>query len=250
MIGIKPNPKLVLMLFLVPTALCRAQEVKFVDLTNLHPKTALRFQPGVPLCPPEQKTCVVNGFGGEMIENDKSPDPNDPHILGISIDRVSTTRLTLDPFEVGFRIVNTGSAPIDIPVWGDLSDLQPADPWQTFNYLSLSIIVELARPDEPGNYGTTGSALYGSLQRPETIVSLKPGRWVRVNATMKLNGYVPRPAANLLLCSDFWLQKNQFTPQPVGGFFQTTFLHPREAVNYFPPITVNFTPTTHTAAQP
>lgn len=250
MIGIKPNPTIFLTLFLLSPAVFSAQEVKFVDLTNLRPRTALRFQPGVPLCAPEKKPCIVDGFGGEIVDNDKLPDPADPHALGISIDRVSTTQVTLDPFEVEFRVVNTGSAPIDVPVWGDLSELQPADPLQTFNYLSLSIIVSLSRPLDPGNYAMTGTTLYASTERPETIVSLKPGQWLRVKATMKVGVHVTYPVLNVQLSPSFWLQRNKFTPEPEGGFFQMTSLHPREAFDYFPPVTVNFTPTTHTATRP
>lgn len=218
-----------------------AQEVKFIDLRNLQPKTALRFQPGVPLCPPEQKPCVVNGYGGEIVDEGR-PDLHDPHALGISLDSISTTNITLDPFEMELRVINTGSAAIDVPVWGDLSDLQPADPLQPFNYLSLSVLVSMAKPFSAEPDGMSAVVLYGSADRPETIISLKPGQWIRVKARMKLNPVPTKRLYDLQLNPSFWLDRDQFTPQPEGGFFRITHLHTNE-ISYYPGITVNFSPT-------
>lgn len=229
----------VIVCLLLSSAFVSAQEVKFIDLTNLQPKTALRFKPGIPLCPPGKKPCVVDGYGGEIVDEGVL-DLHDPHALGISLDSVSTTNITVDPFAMELRIVNTGSAPIDVPVWGDLSDLQPADAWQPFNYLSLSVLVLMGRPVDPGIAGMTGIILYGSADRPETIISLKPGQWIRVKARMKLNPFPTQRLYNLQLSGSFLLDRDQFTPQPGGGFFRITHLRPNET--QFPGIPVNFSP--------
>lgn len=242
------SPRILLGLVLVCSAVCRSQEVKFVDLTHLHPRIALRFQPGIfPLCAPEKKPCIVDGFGGEII--DEVAEPVSPRTFSISIDRVSSSEITLAPFEVELRVVNTGAAPLEVPVWGELSDLQPADETQPFSYLSLSIVVSLSRPMDPGNYGTTGANLYGSSDRPETVAILKPGQWIRVKTTMSFAAHVVHPVANVELSPWISLQRNQFTLRPEGKFLQSTNLHVK-VFNYFPPVMVNFSPTTHTAARP
>ena len=65
-----------------------AQEVKFIDLTNLQPKTALRFKPGIPLCPPEKKPCVVDGYGGEIVD-ERVLDLHDPATLSRTVTSMS-----------------------------------------------------------------------------------------------------------------------------------------------------------------
>jgi hypothetical protein len=55
-----------------------------------------------------------------------------------------------------------------------LSDLQPADPLQPFNYLSLSVLVSMAKPFSTEPDGISGVVVYGSADRPETIIKATP----------------------------------------------------------------------------
>jgi hypothetical protein len=75
---------------------------------------------------------------------DGAPDARDPRALGVVLDSVEPTDITLDPFEAEFRIMNTGLVPIDLPIFPHLSDLQPADESQKFQYLSLALYVRLS----------------------------------------------------------------------------------------------------------
>ena len=132
-----------LFFLLACSGVLQAQEIKFVDLTNVEQRTALRSPPArQPDCLPDQ-SCVGGGYGGGSVA-DGSPDLRDPRALGVALDSVVPTDIDLDPFEVAFRIINTGLVPIDLPVSPHLSDLQPADEWRTFQYLGLALEVRLS----------------------------------------------------------------------------------------------------------
>lgn len=156
------------------SGLVQAQEIKFIDLSSVRQRTALRFPPapqrdGVP-----NQGCVGAGYGGGSVA-DGSPDPRDPRALGVSLDSVGQTDITLDPFEAELRIMNTGLVPIDLPVSPHLSDLQPADEWQRFQYLSLVLEVRLAATTPVQALGFGYVELYGSVEHEDTIVTLKQG---------------------------------------------------------------------------
>lgn len=173
---------------------------------------------------------------------DGAPDRRDPHALGVSLNHVSTTDITLDAFEAEFRVLNTGLSTIDVPVSPHLSDLQPAAETAPFTYLSLALVVELdgTEPDQPQAGGVGWVELYGSADHEGTIVTLRPGQWIRVKSRVKLHTW-PSKSAKARLTGDFWLRSNVFTPREGGGFTQIMNLYPNRT--FFPAITVRFTPT-------
>ena len=235
------------LLFLLP--LCsrvqQAQEIKFVDLSNIQQRTALRFPPAPqPNCLPNQG-CMGGGYGGGSVA-DGGADPRDPRALGVALDSALLTDITLDPFEAEFRIMNTGLVSIDLPVSPHLSDLQPADEWQAFQYLGLALEVGLSAAGPVQVLGVGYVELYGSVEHGETMVTLKPGQWIRVKAKLKLHTWPSHPV-EAQLGGDFWLHKNVYRPHEGGAF--------TEAVNdYFnhtilaSTVTARFSPT-HSASQ-
>ena len=180
------------LLFLGISAFLSAQEVRFIDLSNIQQRTTLRFPP-VPQtdCKPGE-SCVGGGVGGGSV-GDGAPDPRDPHALGIAIDRVTPTGITRDPFEADLRILNTGLVPIDVPVSPHLTDLQPSAELQPFPYLSLALVVRFGLPDDMQAAGLGWVELYGSAEHEETILRLQPGQWVRVKAMVKLHSWPSKP---------------------------------------------------------
>jgi hypothetical protein len=169
----------------------------------------------------------------------KAPDQRDPHALGVALDRVDPLTVTLDAFEAEFRIINTGLVPIEVPVFPHLSDLQPADESQTFPYVSLALVVRLSGTGSREVHGIGWIALYGSEEREGTIVALKPGQWVRVNAKVKLHTWPSQPV-EALLRGDFWLQRVIFKPAN-GGFREIANLYPNRTT--FPAVAIHFSPT-------
>ena len=103
-----------LLLFTLP-CLLRAQEIRYIGLTDVRQRTELRYPPAPP---PECKdgTCTSGGIGGGGI-GDGAPDRRDPHALGIYLLRVTPTDITpAEPFQVESKALNTATAPMELPV--------------------------------------------------------------------------------------------------------------------------------------
>jgi hypothetical protein len=228
------------LLLLANSALLEAQEVRVVDLLNVNQRTELRFPSAPSDCIPGEP-CVGGGVGGGSIA-DGAPDPRDPRALGVALDRVTPTDITLDTFEAEFRLLNTGLAPINVPVWPHLSDLQPSLESQPFSYLSLALEVRLSGTGPAQAFGVGWVELYGSAEREETIITLKPGEWVRVTAKVKLHTWPTKPV-EAQLRGDFWVHDNVFKPRLSGGFTEAVNVYPNHT--RFPAVAVHFSPTHH-----
>src|SRR5262249_32454511 len=185
------------------------------------------------------KGCMGGGIGGVGV-GDGAPDARDPRALGIVLDRVTPTDISLDAVEAEFRVVNTGLVPIDIPVSPHLSDLQPPDEWAPFSYCSLALLVRLAAVQPVEALGIGWVELYGSAKHQDTLLTVKPGQWLRVKAKVKLHTWPSQPV-EAQLTADFRLRENTFTPQNGGGFTDIMNLYPNRIT--FPGVHVHFSPT-------
>jgi hypothetical protein len=235
--------RVMLLVLLATSALLEAQEVKLVDLLNVDQRTELRFPAAPPDCI-DGEPCVGSGSGGSSVA-DGGPDQRDPRALGVALDRVTPTNITLDAFEAEFRLLNTGLAPITVPVWPHLSDLQPSSELQPFPYLSLALEVRLSGTGPVEGLGVGWVELYGSAERDDTTITLKPGEWVRVKAKLKLHTWPSKPM-DAKLQPDFWLHSNTFKPRIGGGFTEAVNIYPNHTL--FPAMPIHFSPT-HPAAQ-
>lgn len=140
-----------------------------------------------------------------------------------------------EPFEVEFNVVNTGLAPIEVPVFPHLSDLQPTDESVRFTYFSITLVVSvegdwrhpvLARAD-----------LYGAKGHDGTMFVLRPGEWIHVKAKVKPQ-YSPAESVTARLLGGFWLRRNTFTPHAGGSFTNVENLYPN--VTPTPSIPIRF----------
>jgi hypothetical protein len=206
-----------------------AQEVRYIDITNVSPRTELRYPPSPP---PECKdeACIGSGSGGSGVSvGDGAPDQRDPHALGVYLLDVTPAEIrSREPFEAEFKILNTGSVPIEVPITPHLSDLQPSNESVAFSCLSLVLSVRgEGGPEGQGeDVRASGSfALYGSHEHEGSILELKPGEWIRIRATMKLSNWPNEPVFARLRGS-FWLRRNTFHPQPGGAFTEIQNLYP------------------------
>lgn len=194
-----------------------AQEVRYIDLTAVEQHTQLRYPPS-PDCP---KNGACGGYGGGSI-SDGAPDIRDPHALGVYLTHRTETQIDpSQPFQVEFKVVNTGKAPIDVPVSPDLSDLQPVDDSVSFHYLSIALVVTVFEDPRSRAY----VELYGSAHREQTIVTLQPGEWIRVTADAKL-GTKPAPLDSGHLQGSFWLRQNTYYPSAGGSTTNIENLYP------------------------
>ena len=129
---------------------------------------------------------------------DGAPDFRDPRALGIYLERISPHEIDpKQPFEAEFKILNSGLAPIEVPVSPHLSDLQPPDESLEFEYLSIVLRLTLMNADPEGPEIQSGGdlELYGTADHEGTIVVLKPGEWIRVKAKMRLHKWPSQPVS-------------------------------------------------------
>lgn len=124
------------------------------------------------------------------------------------------------------RFLIPGSAPIEVPISPDLSNLQPRDESVAFSYLSLGLLVRGEGEPKGPKVSTIGFVeLYGSTDQDGSVLVLKPGEWIRVRANVKLQT-PPTEPASAHFRGDFWLRRNIFRPFPGGAFTETTNLYP------------------------
>lgn len=244
--NVSARSQLVPLLLFVCAGIVQAQEIKFIDLSNIRQRTELRSPPA------PQSDCLVGqgcvgggGYGGGSVA-DGGPDPRDPRALGVALDSVVPTDITLDPFQAEFRIINTGLVPVDIPISPHLTDLQPSDEWQAFEYVSLAIEVRLSATGPVQALGLGYVELYGAVEHEETIITLKPGQWIRLKAKLKLHTWPSQPV-EARLSGDFWLHRNVYKPHAGGAFTEAVNDYPNHT-NLPSTITVRYSPT-HAAAQ-
>lgn len=204
--------------------LLRAQELKFLDISDVQQRTTLRYPPAPPPeCDEMGKSCVGGGYGGGMVA-DGAPDRRDPRALGAYLLHVAPMDIDpTQPFEAEFRLLNTGLVPIDVPAWPHLSDLQPSDESATFTYFSLALVVQVEGP-QTGKPSVGLAQLYGAADHEGTMLVLKPGEWIRVRAKVKLQNW-PRLASTRVR-GEFWLRRNTFRPHPGGDFTTLENLYP------------------------
>jgi hypothetical protein len=220
-----------LLLFTTPWLLT-AQEVKYIDVTGIRQRTELRHPSARQSDCKGGTGCIGGGYGVSV--GDGAPDQRDPHALGIYLLRVTPTDINpAEPFQVEFKILNTGTAPMELPVSPHLSDLQPGDESVAFNYLSLALVVR-------GEALPTGSLvnsigfveLFGTSDHAESTVVLRPGEWIRVSANVKLLT-PPLEPGSMRFQGDFWLRKNTFRPHTGGQFIEAINLYPNRTPTPF-----------------
>ena len=216
--------------------LLNAQEVRYVDLTAVAQRTALRHPRAPPINCKDGSSCVGGGVGGVSL-GDGAPDIRDPHALGIYFLSPFPAEINaVEQFEVEFKVLNTGLAPVELPVSPHLSDLQESDV-SPFTYTSLALVVRV-RGEHPACIPCLAYVeLYGARNREESTVVLKPGEWIRVKGKTKFQQGLTGVAE---LSAEFWLRTNTFTPDEGGGFTQMGNMYPN--VTPTPTVTVHFLP--------
>lgn len=194
-------------LLLTSTAVI-AQQVKFIDLTTTVQRVQLRYPPAPP---------VENGVGGGSVSGsvgDCGPDIRDPRSLTVYVQSVITSNEdSTRPFEIEFKILNTGTVPLLLPLSPHLSDLQPEDSSARFTYFSLALSVSPVEDRSSIGY----VELYGKADAPNTVMMLNPGEWLRLEARVKFNSWKLPPAGTVNLVPGYWLRRVTFQPRP-GGY--------------------------------
>jgi len=175
------KPWLAGLLLLLSTSVV-AQEVGYLDLTGVTPRTTLRYPPAPPpIC--KHGVCIAGGSVGVAIACGAG-DWRDPRSL-----KTTVTWLDQLDYQIGgniefeMQLENAGSETMAIPWTPHLADLQPADDSKPFDYLELDLNLDI----KTDSIGITLplTTLYGSKETA-TIVELPPGAWVRIRGSTKL----------------------------------------------------------------
>jgi hypothetical protein len=151
---------------------CSAQEVASMDLTKVESRVDLRR--------PKATSRETGGYSGAQ---STTPCFDSTHNTGalqtslVSLDRTSYQVGEEPRFEVTLQ--NTGPVPVRIPFSPHLADLQPINPARKFGYYELQITLYIASGEQwSTNMGGT-AILYGADDHADTMLTLKPGEWVR-----------------------------------------------------------------------
>jgi hypothetical protein len=181
-----------------------AQQVQSIDLTATPQHVELRHPP----TSPNQN----GGYGGSSI-GDCGLDARDPRSLTVTVQNVIVRDGDdpTKPFEIEFEVLNTGKVPLRLPISPHLSELQPDDASATFTYKSLTLAVSPIEDRSSIGY----IELYGKADRPETLMTVKPGEWLRVEADVEFNLKLP-PAGTINLEPGYWLRDVTVHPHPSG----------------------------------
>ncbi|MGB8989245.1 MAG: hypothetical protein WCC37_21780 [Candidatus Sulfotelmatobacter sp.] len=142
-----------------------AQEVQYIDLSNPSGSLGHDLPPGSLI---EVYSCV-------------GPKESIPQKAGISLEWGETTDLyPRQRIGAEFRVENIGTTPLNLPIHPTLTDLQPKDLTTSFVYYRMRLPLEALITAEGWALDAGGLELYGSMQRPDTFLTLKPGESIRV----------------------------------------------------------------------
>jgi hypothetical protein len=153
----------------------RAQEVAYIDLTQIEARMDLR-RPAVPAGATETPRGASNAIYGCK---GGGPMKGALRTTLLSLDRTQYQADDNPVFEVS--IENIGTEPLQIPISAHLADLQPADPGARFSYFELLVTRWLGGP----GWSTTSAVvakLYGREDHADSMLTLQPGERVRVRS--------------------------------------------------------------------
>jgi hypothetical protein len=142
-----------------------AQEVRYIDLSSVKESLGHELPAGSMI---EAYSCV-------------GPRESIPQKAGTSLEWMETSDL-YPRQRVGaeFRVENIGTTPLKLPIHPTLTDLQPKDLATPFVYYRMRLPLVAGIPAEGSALDAGGLELYGSVKRPDTFLTLKPGESIRV----------------------------------------------------------------------
>lgn len=157
----------------------QAQEVAAIDLIHVEARTELRRPP------PLAGTSA--GYGGAHDIYECSDSDKATGALLTTLTELDRQHYTAgDDAFIQIVVQNIGRSPVQIPVSPHLADFQPADPGQGFAVIELTSVLLIGGKQWQSTSGI-GHKLYGSDDRPGTILTLQPGESVRIIDRAKID---------------------------------------------------------------
>ncbi len=208
-----------------------AQEVAYLDLTDVSPRTELRHPPAPPPKCTSDHICTGGGSGSVSIGC--GGDTDEMHALRTSLmwlDRIEY--LDSNRAQIEVQIQNVGELPIEIPWSPNLSDLQPSD--ETAKFQADQLLIGLFLRWGDGYSESLGWIyLYGTAGQKDTMLTLLPGEWARIRGPIDIklehaDGFaLSQPRNNQKATAEFLLQRVEYTPVAGGVGLNIGNLDPR-----------------------
>lgn len=198
-----------------------AQEVAYLDLTDVVPRTDLRHMPAKPLkCNPDH-TCTGSGADSVSVTIGCGGDASKMPALQANLtwmDRIDY--VDGERAEIEVQIENVGEVPIEIPWSPNLSDLQPVN--RGVRFRAQNLLIGLFLNWEGASESLGYIYLYGAPEQSQTMLRLIPGQWARVRGPIEIefdhaDGFVlPLPGSAQTASAEIELQSVVYTPAPGG----------------------------------
>jgi len=153
----------------VAASLVGAQEIGWLDLTDLHPRDRIRA--------PNRGSVQC---GGPVNTNSEIT------ITLISLDKASYSLGEEVTYEV--KVQNSGREPIEIPWTPHSGDLEPTESSKSYTFLNAAVSLSFTDPDSKRSFSIYANS-YGSSELPGTTRQLLPGEWIFVRARQKIEPY-------------------------------------------------------------
>ena len=171
---------------------CRAQEVGSLDHTK---PTAYSRE----LRRPAASTPGTKWLGAVFADYYCADSTSKTGALQTNIESLDRQRYS-DGDWLMFEVIikNVGSIPLKIPFSIDLAELQPEDAAQGFRYSALQVSLLAAAGNNKRVIGLAMVRIYGAEGRPNTMVTLRPGEWVRIAGRDKIHFPTERSAVDLI----------------------------------------------------
>lgn len=155
----------------VTASLVAAQEIGWLDLTDLHPRDRIHAPHG------GSSEC---GGGTGFTPN------NEITITLVSLDKASYSLGEEVTYEV--KVQNSGREPVEIPWTPHSGDLEPTDSSKSYTFLHAAVSLTFTDPDSNRSFSIYANS-YGSSELPGSTRKLLPGEWIFVRARRKIETY-------------------------------------------------------------
>jgi|SRR5579864_406370 len=176
-----------------------AQEARLIDLSGLAESVGHETPDGSMI---EAYSCI----------GPRTPIPQNERT---SVEWMQTTDLyPHQRVEVEFRVENIGTTLLRLPIHPSLTDLRPKDLAATFEFyrMTLPLVALVAAKGSALEAG--GLELYGSVTRPDTLLTLKPGESIRVRGDVEVLRWYKRDQP-ITVSTDLKLSKHAAPPSKI-----------------------------------
>lgn len=205
-----------ILLLLISAGTLFAQEVGYLDLRGIEPRMNLQYPQTPPIC--HGNICTGSGGVIGMSIGCGAGSPDDPRALKATILSLDhSSYVEGDQAVVEIKLENVGTVPMTLPWYPHPADLQSSDITARLKYLSSYFQLTLTKPGETGYNNLQIINLYGNQDVPNTLITIRPGEWLRLRTMVRLDIPVEkRDQTDWEADVTFGLRHEEFIPNKDG----------------------------------